>query len=163
MPLCGEDRGQMFMALSGNVFYLLLSSYISFYLLLFYHESADVDDGHHGLLHALDGDELVTSVEVQTTCEDVGAGESFEAELSAICAASDGHNVAETTSLLDSLLGNFRHLRFVLQLAQHIIILVLHFGLNCPFSVLGVQLLCKVENNLLAALEDVAVVVANDV
>ena len=105
----------------------------------------------------------MTTVEVETSGKDVGAGETLEAELGTVCATSNGHYVAEATSLFDGAFGDVCNLGLVLQLAQHIIILVLHFCGHCVLSVFGVQLLGYLGHHLLALLELAAVVVANDV
>lgn len=41
-------------------------------------ELADLDDHLHGFLHALDADELVRAVEVDTPSEDIGTGKTLE-------------------------------------------------------------------------------------
>ena len=80
-------------------------------------QTADVYDSHHGLLHALDGHELVATMEVQSAGKDVGAGQSLEAELCSVGAATDGYDVAEAASFLDGMLGDVCHLGLILQLA----------------------------------------------
>lgn len=41
-------------------------------------DSSNIDNGHHGFLHGLDGTELVRPVEIQTASKDVRARESHE-------------------------------------------------------------------------------------
>ena len=68
-------------------------------------DAADVYDRHHRFFHALDGEELVGTVEVEAAGEDVGAGESAEGELGAVGAATYGADCGGRASLGDGLAG----------------------------------------------------------
>ena len=64
----------------------------------------------------------MTPVEVEPAGKDVGAGESLEAELCSVGAASNGHDGAEAACLFYCLLGDGRDVGLVAKLLQHVIV-----------------------------------------
>ena len=131
--------------------------------LCFCYYLADVYHGEHSLLHALDGKEFVATMEIQSACKDVGAGEAFERELCSVCATTDGYHLGKAACLFDGALGYVDDVRLVHQLGVHIVVSVLHLGEEGASTIFLIHPLAHVQDETLAHLEHLGVVVANDV
>ena len=59
-----------------------------------------------GLLHRLDWDVFIASVEIQAACEYVGAGQTLERQLCSVGASAYGHNVGRYINIAHGLFGD---------------------------------------------------------
>ena len=102
-------------------------------------DAADVHDRHHRFFHALDGEELVRTVEIESASEDVGAGESAEGELGAVGAAADGADGGGHAGLGDGLAGDVDDVHLGLNHLTHVVVLIFQFECSGTLSVLLVD------------------------
>ena len=126
------------------------------------HQAADIYYHFLSLVHRRNGHELIAAVEVQSAGEDVGAGESLEAQLSAVCAAAYGLNLGRYAACahgLQSCLHNMHHRFYLL---AHVVILVLDFHLGTAGE-LGVDFTHQMLYLLFALLKTCAVVIADNI
>lgn len=105
----------------------------------------------------------MSSVKIKTSCEDVGAWESFEGELCSVCTSSDGDYGAMTAGLSYGLLGDVDDVGFVLELFEHIVVGVVELDCGGGGAVFVVDSFAEVEDDVFAHLERLSVVVAYDV
>ncbi len=125
-------------------------------------DAADVYDRHHRFFHALDGEELVGTVEVEAAGEDVGAGESAEGELGAVGAAADGADSGGRAGLGDGLAGDVDDVHLGLDHLAHVVVLVFEGEGGGAWAVVLVDGIDDVGDLGFATLEVFAVVVADD-
>ena len=102
-------------------------------------------------------------MEVDTAGEDVRARQSLETELRSIGAATDRLYTRWNTALLHRSQHNVDDVHVRVNLLLHVIVLVVDLGCNRTLAILLVHLLHAVLDEVLAVLELVAVVVADDV
>ena len=78
--------------------------------------TTDINNGLHSLLHILNGNKLMATVEIKSTCKNIGARQPLERELGTICTTTDGDNLAEATGLFNCLLGNIGDMGLIAKL-----------------------------------------------
>ena len=123
----------------------------------------NLDNNLHGLLHNLNAHELVRTMKVATTGEDIWTRQSLERKLCTVCAATDGLHLRSDTTLLHCLEHNVDDVHVGVDLLLHVVVLVLELYRNSTLTPLLVHLLDAVLDEVLAILKTVAVVVAYDV
>lgn len=99
-------------------------------------------------------------MEVETAGKDIGAGKPFERELGAVCTAADGNYLGFYTGILHGLQSDVDDVHHRFDFLAHVVILVLDLegGHAGEFVV---DFACEVFKLFFAALEAVAVVVAD--
>ena len=101
-------------------------------------------------------------MEVETAGKDVGAGEPFERETGAVGAATHGNHHGGYAHVFHGLFGKVDNVHDRLYLLAHVVVLVFDFEAG-TVGELPVDFPHEVLKLLLAALETVAVVVADNV
>ena len=114
---------------------------------------ADLDNDLHGFLHGLDADELVRAVEIDSACEDVGAGEATEGELGTISAATDGLDLGGYAALLHGMHHDVDDVHLGVDLLLHVIVLILQLDGDCAFAVLRIHGVGTAADEALAGFE----------
>lgn len=120
------------------------------------------DDDLCGFFHRGDGYKFVSAMEVEASGEYIGAGQSLERELCSVGASSDGLYFGCDAGIFHGLDGYVDDVHHWLDFLAHIIVLILDFDGGAAGKFV-VDLACEVFELFLAALETVAVVVADDV
>ena len=102
-------------------------------------------------------------MEVDTSGEDVGAGETLEAQLRSVGTATYGLHLRTYTTFLHSLQHDVDDVHVRLNHLLHVVVLVLDLAIHSTLTVFLVHLPCTFRHQSLAGLKLVAVVVADDV
>ena len=102
-------------------------------------------------------------MEIATTCKDVRTWQTLERELCAIGSATDRLHLRSNTTLLHCLEHDVDDVHVGINLLLHVVVLILEVNCNCALAILLVHLLYAILDEVLAVLETVAVVVADDI
>lgn len=107
--------------------------------LFFSNKLGNLYDDVHCLFHIPDGNEFVSTVEVQPAGEDVGAGQSFEGELRTVGTAADGLHVGFHAYGFHSGESHVDDVHHRFYLLAHVVVLVAEFERCRTFTVFGVD------------------------
>jgi len=92
-------------------------------------------------------------VEVDTACEDVGAGEASEGELGSVGAAADGFDLRGNAAFLHGVEHEVDDVHLWVDLLLHVIVLVLELDGDGIVAVLSVHLVGTTADETLAVFE----------
>ena len=117
------------------------------------HDAADVHYYFHRFFKVADGEELVRTVEVEPTSEDVRTGQSAEGELRTICSASDGLDARTDARFLHGLDGDVHYVVDGIYHLLHVLVLVVDVDTDSAFAILLVELRCHFLDSAFAGFE----------
>ena len=110
----------------------------------------DIQQDFGRLVHPLDGGAFADAVEVEAAGAEVGAGQTFPAQNSAVGAAAHGDFLRGQAGLLNGLAGVLDEVEVGLDLLDHVAVAVLDLDFHRALAVLAVQVARDVEQVVLA-------------